>query len=72
VLIDYTPADATRKQVATPEECAPLSGYGVRFWVDVQGLGSEDILQRLGQVFELHPLVLEDVVMSPTSESGRL
>jgi len=31
----------------------------------MQGLGSEDILQRLGQVFELHPLVLEDVVNVP-------
>jgi len=51
-------------KVATPEECA-LSGYRSVSWVDVQGLGSEDILQRLGQVFELHPLVLEDVVNVP-------
>jgi len=41
-------------------------------WVDVQGLGSEDILQRLGQVFKLHLLILEDLVNVPTSESGRL
>jgi len=33
--------------------------------VDFQGLGSEDILQRIGQIFKLHPLVLEDVVNVP-------
>jgi magnesium transporter len=33
--------------------------------VDVQGLGSADILHRLGKVFDLHPLVLEDVVNVP-------
>ena len=65
VLIDYNSADATRKQVATPEECAPYLDTESVSWVDVQGLGSEDILQRLGRVFELHPLVLEDVVNVP-------
>ncbi len=29
------------------------------------GLGSQDILQQLGQVFNLHPLVLEDIVNVP-------
>jgi len=31
----------------------------------MQGLGSEDILQRLGQVFKLHLLILEDLVNVP-------
>jgi magnesium transporter len=34
-------------------------------WVDVKGLGSEDVLRRLGQVFGLHALVLEDIVNVP-------
>jgi magnesium transporter len=33
--------------------------------MDVLGLGSEDILRRLGKVFKLHPLVLEDIVNVP-------
>jgi magnesium transporter len=33
--------------------------------VDVLGLGSEEILRRLGKVFKLHPLVLEDIVNVP-------
>ncbi len=65
VLIDYNETNATRVQVPTPEACAPYLDTESVSWVDVQGLGSEDILQRLGQVFDLHPLVLEDVVNVP-------
>ncbi|MGL5926766.1 magnesium/cobalt transporter CorA [Chroococcidiopsis sp.] len=65
VLIDYNEADVTRKTLSTPEECLPYLDTESVSWVDVQGLGSEDILQRLGQVFNLHPLVLEDIVNVP-------
>lgn len=65
VLIDYNEADAIRKQVATPEDCAPYLDTESVSWVEVLGLGSENILQRLGQVFKLHPLILEDVVNVP-------
>ncbi len=64
-LIDYNQTDFIREQIATPEECIPYIDSESVSWVDVQGLGSQDILQRLGNVFELHPLVLEDVVNVP-------
>lgn len=54
-----------RLKLNTPEECLPYLATESVSWVDVQGLGSEDILQRLGEVFKLHPLVLEDVVTVP-------
>lgn len=64
-LIDYSSTEAVGIQLATPEECAKhLDTHSVS-WVDVQGLGSEDVMQRLGKVFKLHPLVLEDVVNIP-------
>jgi magnesium transporter len=64
-LIDFNADNAVGVQLATPEECTPyLDSHSVS-WVDVQGLGSEEILQRLGKVFSLHPLVLEDVVNVP-------
>ena len=65
VLIDYNEANATRLPLGTPEDCIPYLDTKSVSWVDVQGLGSEDILRRLGQVFNLHPLVLEDVVNVP-------
>ncbi|PMB46405.1 magnesium and cobalt transport protein CorA [Fischerella thermalis CCMEE 5201] len=65
VLIDYSPIEAISKEVETPEDCIPYLDTESVSWVDVRGLGSEDILQRLAQVFELHPLVLEDIVNVP-------
>ena len=65
VLIDYNDARANRRSNLTPEACAEYLDTDSVSWVDVKGLGSEDILQRLGQVFNLHPLVLEDIVNVP-------
>lgn len=65
VLIDYSQTQATRIRLQTPEDCRPYLDTESVSWVDVQGLGSEEVLQRLGQVFHLHPLVLEDVVNVP-------
>ncbi|MBF2004827.1 MAG: magnesium/cobalt transporter CorA [Chlorogloeopsis fritschii C42_A2020_084] len=64
-LIDYDQTNAIHKQLATPEECAVYLDTESVSWVDVSGLGSEDILQRLRTVFDLHPLVLEDIVNVP-------
>lgn len=65
VLIDYNEDKATRVPLETPEACAAYLDTESVSWVDVQGLGNEDILRRLGKVFDLHPLVLEDVVNVP-------
>jgi magnesium transporter len=64
-LIDYSPTNLTSAQLSKPEECAPYLDTESVSWVDVLGLGSEDVLKRLGKVFGLHPLVLEDVVNVP-------
>jgi magnesium transporter len=65
VLIDYNLNEAIRLPNITPEECASYLDTESVSWVDVMGLGSEDILQRVGKVFNLPPLILEDVVNVP-------
>jgi magnesium transporter len=62
ILIDYNQENFIRTEINSPEECAAYLDQESVSWVDVQGLGNRDIIQRLGVVFELHPLVLEDVV----------
>ncbi|MBE9251564.1 magnesium/cobalt transporter CorA [Dolichospermum sp. LEGE 00240] len=61
-LIDYNQTDLIQKQISYPEECLNYLDTESVSWVDVQGLGSKDILHRLGQTFDLHPLILEDIV----------
>jgi magnesium transporter len=65
VLIDYNGDRVDRFSNLTPEACAEYLDTESISWVDVKGLGSENILLRLGKVFGLHPLVLEDVVNVP-------
>jgi hypothetical protein len=55
-LIDYNQTDLIQKQISYPEECLNYLDTESVSWVDVQGLGSKDILHRLGQTFDLHPL----------------
>lgn len=65
VLIDYNKNKATRVNIDKPEECAPYLDTESVTWVDVRGLGGEETWQQLGQVFHLHPLMLEDIVNVP-------
>lgn len=64
-LIDY---NQDRHQYATnltPEECAAYLDTESVSWVDVGGLGDKLILEQLAQVFNLHPLLLENIVNVP-------
>ncbi|WP_204106852.1 MULTISPECIES: magnesium/cobalt transporter CorA [Spirulina sp. CCY15215] len=65
VLIDYNSDRATRRTDISPQECIPYLDTESVSWFDVQGLGTENILQQVGQICQLHPLVLEDVVNVP-------
>lgn len=64
-LIDYNETKAVRIKINEPEDCAAYLDTESVSWVDVEGLGNEDVLRRVGKVFGLHPLVLEDVVNVP-------
>jgi len=65
VLIDYNESSATRLKINTPEECTPYLDTHSVSWVDVLGLGNEETWLKLSKVFNLHALVLEDVVNVP-------
>ncbi|MEG3438701.1 magnesium/cobalt transporter CorA [Pannus brasiliensis CCIBt3594] len=65
VLIDYDENHAIRKVDITPNACAPYIGTNTVSWMDIQGLGSETVLKQVGEIFNLHPLLLEDVVNVP-------
>jgi magnesium transporter len=65
-LIEYNTDRAQGIHLPTPEDAVPyLLNATTTSWFDVNGLGSETILRRLGDTFRLHPLVLEGVVNVP-------
>lgn len=64
-LMTYDGTHCDEELIETPqaltmrrEEVAGKS----RLWVDLQGLGDDDLLQGLAKGFGLHPLALEDIV----------
>lgn len=64
-LIDYGPTTCHAQDLDHPEAAAAYLDTHSVAWLDVKGLGSEPLLRQLGEVFGLHPLVLEDVVNVP-------
>lgn len=61
-LIDYNAVNLIDKDNITPHECGEYLDTNSVSWVDVQGLGNIEVINALGDVFELNRLVLEDVV----------
>jgi magnesium transporter len=64
-LINYDQQSAIRKVGLTPKDCLPYLEKNAVSWIDIQGLGSENLLKEIGEIFKLHPLLLEDVVNVP-------
>ena len=58
----FTPDKVEERPLKNVDDLATYNDLaGVR-WVDVAGTGNADEIKRLGEIFGLHPLALEDVV----------
>jgi magnesium transporter len=60
-LLDYDAAELERRTVESVEELAPCLEAETVSWVNVDGIHDEELLQGIGDLFGLHPLVLEDL-----------
>ena len=40
----------------------PLPSEGKVTWYDIRGLNDESLIQRIGQIFDVHPLAIEDIL----------
>lgn len=64
-VIRYRADEAVEGAVEDLAAVRARVGPGSVTWVDVQGLGDEPALRRIGELFGIHPLALEDVVNAP-------
>jgi magnesium transporter len=64
-VIHYDRDGVDEKTAADAAEVKALLGRPGVTWIEVQGVGHEPTLRALGEVFEIHPLALEDVVNTP-------
>ena len=58
----YSVGEATVADVEDGESLGRLRGDGRVHWIHVIGLGDVALIERLGKLFDLHPLALEDVL----------
>ncbi len=61
-LLDYDESQFQEREVKEIEECFPFKETSTVTWINIDGVHDVDIIQKLGENFGLHPLVLEDIV----------
>jgi len=61
-VFNYTPEGYTEKTVDSIEECLPYKDEKSVTWINIDGVHRVELIEKIGNLFELHPLLLEDVV----------
>lgn len=61
-VIDYDKDRIDSKVVKNVEECFAYKETPTCTWINVDGMHDADVIERLGQHYGLHPLVIEDVL----------
>jgi len=61
-LIDYGEDTFTEKTIGRIEECFPFRDEPTVTWINIDGLYDIELVEKLGERFGIHPLVLEDIV----------
>jgi magnesium transporter len=60
-IMDYDEAHFQEKEIKTIEECFLFKDKPTVTWINIDGLHQVEILEKLGECYGLHPLVLEDI-----------
>jgi magnesium transporter len=63
-VIDYTDSELRETRVETVEGCAAYKDSPSITWINVSGIHDVDKVERLGRLFGVHPLILEDIANS--------
>jgi magnesium transporter len=61
-IIGYGPNEVVEERNINPSTLASLKDRFAVLWVNIEGLGSAEVIKNVGQAFDLHALSLEDIV----------
>ena len=61
-VIDYGDGTFEEKEVDGIEECFPYRDKSTVTWINVDGIHQVEVIDKLGECFGLHPLLLEDIL----------
>ena len=61
-VMDYDQATFQEKDFLTIEEVFPFKETSTVTWVNIDGLHQVDIIKKIGDHFDIHPLIQEDIL----------
>lgn len=61
-IIDYDEHHVVEKEVKTIDECFPFKNTPTVTWINIDGVHQADIVEKIGECFDIHPLLLEDIM----------
>jgi magnesium transporter len=61
-IVDYDEQGVQTREIASWAECPVIKDKPGITWINVSGISHVGNLERLGECFNLHPLVLEDIL----------
>jgi len=61
-LINFTNETLIEKEPEHLEDCMPYLSENTVSWISVYGLHDAEMIQKLGELFEIHSLLLEDML----------
>jgi len=60
--MDYSPDHLDEKLLDQVDDCFPFKETETVSWVNIDGLHETDVYEKLGKYYDIHPLVLADVL----------
>ncbi len=61
-IIDYDEIQFHEEEAKSVEECIPLKDSQKVRWLNIDGIHQVEIIEKIGEQFGIHPLLLEDIV----------
>jgi magnesium transporter len=61
-IVNYSEAKFQEKEVKSVEECFPYKDKSTITWINIDGVHEIKVIEEIGKHFNLHPLILEDIV----------
>ncbi|MBL8020035.1 MAG: magnesium/cobalt transporter CorA [Leptospirales bacterium] len=61
-VCEYDESKAVESEITDPRDFQVYKDDPAVSWINVSGLGQVELVSRMGECFELHPLVLEDIL----------
>ena len=61
-IIDYDEEKLEERELESVDECFPYADKPTVTWINIDGLHEVEVIEKIGKNFDLHPLVLEDIV----------